>query len=56
MFLVERFSEMEMLNVECISGLNVPPESVLQETGSCTHSTFRNLLIEGQMWGDSSEK
>ena len=42
---------MEMLKVECISSLYVPPESVLQETGSYTHSTSCNLLIEGQMWG-----
>jgi len=54
-FPVERFSKMEVLNVECISRLNAPPESVLEETDFYTHSTFRNLLIEGQMWGDSSE-
>ena len=45
---------MEMLNVECISSLNAPPESVLEETDFYTHSTSRNPLIEEQMGGDSS--
>jgi hypothetical protein len=54
MFLVERFSKIEMLNVECSSSLNSPRENVLAETDSCTHSTSRNLLIEGHIRVDSS--
>jgi hypothetical protein len=54
MFLVERFSKMEMLNVECSSSLNSPRENVLAETDSYTHSTSRNLLIEGHIRVDSS--
>jgi len=46
---------MEMLNVECSSSLNSPPENVLAETDSYTHSTSRNLLIEGHIRVDSSQ-
>jgi len=51
---VERFGKIEMFNVECCSSLNSPPENVLAETDSYTHSTFRNLLIEGHIRVDSS--
>jgi len=54
MFLVEPFSKMEMFNVERSSTLNSPPENVLAEIDSYTHSTFRNLLIEGHIRVDSS--
>jgi hypothetical protein len=53
MFLMERFSKIEKLNIECSSSLNSPPENVLAETDS-THSTFRNLPIEGHIKVDSS--
>jgi hypothetical protein len=48
-FLVERFSKIEMLNIECSFGLNSSPENVLAEIDSYTRSTFRNLLIEGHI-------
>jgi hypothetical protein len=54
MFLVERFSKIEMLNIECSSSLNSLRENVLAEIDSYTHSTFRNLLIEGHIRVDSS--
>jgi len=44
MFLVEQFSKIEMLNIECSSSLNSPPDNVLAETAPYTRSTFRNLL------------
>ena len=54
MFLVEPFSKMEKFNVERSSALKSPPENVLAETDSYTHSTFRNLSIEGHIRVDSS--
>ena len=55
MFLVEPFSKMEMFNVERSSTPKSPRESVLAETDSYTHSTFRNLSIEGHIKVDSSD-
>jgi hypothetical protein len=49
-----RYVSCGAINAECISSLNAPPESVLEETDFYTHSTLRNPLIEGQTWGDSS--
>jgi len=53
-FLVEPFSKIEMLNTECSSSLNSPPENVLAEIDSYTGSTFPNLIIEGHIRVDSS--
>ena len=53
-FLVERFTKMEMLNIECSSRMNSRPESTLAEIASYSHPTFRNLLIEGHIRVDSS--
>ena len=45
MFLVERFSEMEVLKTECSSRTKLLPESVLAEIDSCNHSTSRIYLL-----------
>jgi len=54
MLLVEPFSKMEKFNIEHSSALKSLPENVLAETDSYTHSTLRNLSIEGHIRVDSS--